>query len=115
MFSTTLLHLGLSGNAETQAFINFIDHVVIDNSTFTSDVLDNFFSFFPANDTDLGAPFNTGDSLFDRAESWYTDQIFLAPRRNFFQHVSSLQPMYAYYFREFIPGNNIALGAVRVL
>lgn len=83
---------------------------MIDNSTLTSDVINTFITDFPANDPTLGAPFNTGDSLFDRGAAWYTDQMFLSPRRNFFQHGSPLQPMFAYYFREFIPGNNVELG-----
>ena len=67
-------------------------------------------TFYPANDPAEGAPFNTGDSLFDRGEAWYTDQTFLSVRRFFFQHASTKQPMYAYYFREFIPGTDIVKG-----
>ncbi|KAF4615680.1 hypothetical protein D9613_012495 [Agrocybe pediades] len=109
-FTTTLRKLGLSGDAETEAFKAFINGLVIDNSTLTSDVIDKLVSFYPANDPSLGAPFNTGDSLFDRAAAWYTDQNFLAVRRSFFQRASSLQPMFAYHFAEFIPGNDIAAG-----
>jgi len=109
-FSGTVRNLGLSGAAEVAAFKNFIGHLVIDNSTLTNDVVNEFISLFPANDPSLGAPFATGDSLFDRAETWYTDQMFLSPRRFFFQHGSALQPMFAYYFGEFIPGNDISLG-----
>jgi carboxylesterase type B len=110
VFSTSVLGLGLSGEAETAAFVNFIGHLVIDNSTLTPDVIDEFLTLFPANDPTLGAPFNTGDSLFDRAAAWYTDQMFLSPRRFFFQHGSARMPMFAYYFGEFIPGNNLTLG-----
>ena len=113
-FSLSLRNLGLSGAAETAAFDNFIGHLVIDNSTLTTNILDEFHSLFPANDLSLGAPFATGDSLFDRAEAWYTDIMFLSPRRLFFQHGSPLQPMFAYYFGEFIPGNNISLGGMRL-
>jgi carboxylesterase type B len=109
-FSGSVRGLGLSGEAETAAFENFIGHLVIDNSTLTSDVVNEFLTLFPANDPNLGAPFNTGDSLFDRASAWYTDEMFLGPRRFFFQHGSALQPMFGYYFTEFIPGNDIALG-----
>jgi len=105
-FSSTVLGLGLSGTAQTDAFKNFIGHLVIDNSTLTNDVVNEFVELFPANDPSLGAPFNTGDSLFDRAATWYTDQMFLAPRRFFFQHAAALQPTFAYFFTEFIPGNN---------
>ncbi|KAH9481763.1 Lipase 1 [Psilocybe cubensis] len=109
-FSTTLLGEGLSGAAEDKAFREFIGDLLIDNSTLTNDVLSEFLSLFPANDPANGAPFNIGDSLFDRAEAWYTDQMFLSPRRFFFQHASALQPMFAYYFGEFIPGNDVTLG-----
>ncbi|KJA16856.1 hypothetical protein HYPSUDRAFT_147181 [Hypholoma sublateritium FD-334 SS-4] len=109
-FSGSVRGLGLSGAAEQAAFINFIGHLVIDNSTITTDVYNEFVNLYPANDPAEGAPFNTGDSLFDRSAAWYTDEMFLSPRRFFFQHASSKQPMFAYYFREFIPGNNIANG-----
>lgn len=109
-FSGSVRDLGLSGAAEQAAFINFIGHLVIDNSTITTDVYDEFVTLYPANDPAQGAPFNTGDSLFDRSEAWYTDQMFLSTRRFFFQHASSKQPMFAYYFREFIPGNSIVKG-----
>lgn len=109
-FSGTLRNLKLSAEAEDAAFDNFIGHLVIDNSTLTSDVLAETLTLFPANDPSLGAPFNTGDSLFDRGEAWYTDNMFLAPRRLFFQNAAPLQPTFAYYFKEFIPGNDPALG-----
>ncbi|KAF8071645.1 alpha/beta-hydrolase [Lyophyllum atratum] len=109
-FSTTLRGLQLSAADEEAAFDKFIGHLVIDNSTLTPDVLTQFRMQFPAGDPSLGAPFNTGDSLFDRAAAWYTDQMFLAPRRLFFQHAAPLQPTFAYYFREFIPGNDPSLG-----
>ncbi|GLB44893.1 putative type-B carboxylesterase lipase family protein [Lyophyllum shimeji] len=109
-FSTTLRGLQLSPSAEDAAFDDFIGHLVIDNSTLTPDVLTRFHSLFPANDPSLGAPFNTGDSLFDRAEAWYTDEMFLASRRLFFQHAAPRQPTFAYYFKEFIPGNDPSLG-----
>ena len=109
-FSGSVRGLNLTGTAEDAAFANFIGHLVIDNSTLTTDVLNEIHTLWPANDPSLGAPFNTGDFLFDRAEAWYTDEMFLSPRRFFFQHASAVMPMFAYYFREFIPGNNIAQG-----
>lgn len=78
----------------------------------TTDVLDKFHSLYPANDPSLGAPFSTGDSLFDRAQAWYTDVMFLAPRRLLFQHGSHVQTMFNYYFGEFIPGNDISFGGM---
>ncbi|KAF9480014.1 alpha/beta-hydrolase [Pholiota conissans] len=109
-FSSSLRNLGLSGAAEDAAFVNFIGHLVIDNSTLTDDVINTFLTEFPANDPANGAPFNTGDSLFDRGAAWYTEQMFLSPQRFFFQHASALQPIFGYYFKEFIPGNDITLG-----
>ncbi|PPQ83087.1 hypothetical protein CVT25_003791 [Psilocybe cyanescens] len=114
-FTPTLLNEGLSGATEVDAFKNFIGHLVIDNSTLTDDVVNEFISLFPANDPSNGAPFNTGDSLFDRASAWYTDQMFLSARRFFFQHASALQPMFAYYYGEFIPGNDITRGVTHQL
>ncbi|KAK7044085.1 hypothetical protein VNI00_007801 [Paramarasmius palmivorus] len=109
-FSTTLRNRGLSGALENDAFAAFIRDLFINNSTITDDVVDRIITMWPANDPSLGAPFNTGDSLFDRAEAWYGDEMFLAPRRLFFQKGSPSQPMFAYRFAEFIPGNNPVLG-----
>ncbi|KAJ8489666.1 hypothetical protein ONZ45_g13493 [Pleurotus djamor] len=109
-FSGTVRSLNLSGEAEVSAFNDFIFHLLVDNTTVTKDVMDEFRMLFPANDPSLGAPFNTGDSLFDRAVAWYTDEMFLGPRRFFFEKAASLQPMFAYHFKEFIPGNDPARG-----
>ncbi|KAJ3829577.1 alpha/beta-hydrolase [Lentinula raphanica] len=110
IFSESVEGLNLTGTAQDDAFVNFIGHLVIDNSTITRDVYNRILELFPANDPLLGAPFNTGDSLFDRAEAWYTDQMFLSARRLFFENAAPLQPMFAYYFREFIPGQDPTLG-----
>ncbi|KAK7461949.1 hypothetical protein VKT23_008382 [Stygiomarasmius scandens] len=109
-FSVTVADLNLTGAAQDARFVQFISELFIDNSTITKDVYDGILTRWKANDPTLGAPFNTGDSLFDRAEAWYTDEMFLSPRRFFFEHASSLQTMFAYYFREFIPGNSPMLG-----
>ncbi|GLB44894.1 putative type-B carboxylesterase lipase family protein [Lyophyllum shimeji] len=114
-FSTTLLGLHLSPSEEDAAFDNFIGHNVVDNSTLTPDVYAQFRAFFPANDRSLGAPFSTGDSLFDRASAWYTEEMFLAPRRLFFQHAAPRQPTWAYYYKEFIPGSNRTLGVMHAM
>ena len=98
------------GLTEDQAFDQFIGNLILDNRTLTTDVLDKFHELYPANDSSLGGPFNTGDSLFDRAAAWYTDNMFLAPRRLFFEKAADLQQLHAYYFTEFIPGNNPILG-----
>ncbi|KAF7773166.1 hypothetical protein Agabi119p4_5333 [Agaricus bisporus var. burnettii] len=109
-FSVGLLDQNLSGEAQVSELDKFILGLVIDNTTITDDVLDEIHTLFSENDTSLGAPFNTGDSLFDRASAFYTDEMFLGPRRFFFEHGSDLQPMFAYHFREFIPGANVTLG-----
>jgi len=109
-FSSSVQGLGLSGAAETAAFDNFIGNLILDNRTLSKATIDGIHSLYPANDPANGAPFNTGDSLFDRAEAWYTDNMFLAPRRLFFDKAAALQPIFAYHFEEFIPGNNPTLG-----
>ncbi|KAL9714427.1 hypothetical protein Ac2012v2_002742 [Leucoagaricus gongylophorus] len=109
-FSTVLRNLGLTGQEQDAAFDNYVRNLVIDNTTITQDVLDRFKELFPENDCTLGAPFNTGDSLFDRGEAWYTVEMFLSVRRLFFEHGASHQPMFAYYFTEFIPGGDPTLG-----
>jgi len=98
--------------AQDAAFQSFIGHLVIDNSTIKPDVYTKTLALSSANNPALGAPFNAGDSLFDRAEAWYTDN-FLSPPRNFFQQASLVQPMFAYYFREFIPGTRCASSSAR--
>lgn len=112
IFSTSIRNLGLSGAAENAAFNNFIENLVIDNSTITNDVLNEFQNLFKANDPSNGAPFATGDSLFDRGEAWYTDNMFLGPRRNFVSQAADTQPIFVYYFQELIPGNDPTLGGV---
>ena len=67
---------------------------------------------YPANDTSLGGAFHTGDDLFDRAEAWYTDNMYLSARRLLFNKAAAFQPLYAYFFEEFIPGNDKTLGGV---
>ncbi|KAL0563621.1 hypothetical protein V5O48_018445 [Marasmius crinis-equi] len=109
-FSDTVLGLGLTGQAQDDAFLNFIGHLVIDNSTLTNATLSRILAMWAANDRSLGAPFNTGDSLFDRASAWYGDEMFLAPRRLFFQNGAGRQPMFGYKFTEFVPGNSRTFG-----
>ncbi|KAL0565148.1 hypothetical protein V5O48_016883 [Marasmius crinis-equi] len=110
-FSETLLDLNLTGRAQDNAFINFIGHLFIDNSTITDDTISRILAMWPADDRSLGAPFDTGDALFDRAETWYGDEMFLAPRRLFFQNGAGRgQAMWAYKFTEFVPGNSRTLG-----
>lgn len=83
---------------------------MIDPFTITKDVLDTIHELYPVNDSSLGAPFNTGDSLYDRASTWYTEEMILGPLRLLSATAAPLQPMYEYYFTEFIPGQDPALG-----
>ena len=73
-------------------------------------MLDRFKALFPADDPTLGAPFHTGDVLFDRVSAYYCDEMFLGARRLWFNNGASRMPMYAYHFREFVPGNDRTLG-----
>ena len=88
----------------------------IDESKITQDTLDEIVHTYPANTEQL--PFSTGDSLFDRAASWYGDSMFLAPRRRFTAAAAKLQPVFTYLFTEFVRGDSPELGgtwALRVL
>lgn len=95
---------------EDARFDEFIGQLILDNGTLTTDVLDEIHTLYPANDPSLGGAFNTGDSLFDRAEAWYTDIMYLAPRRLYFNKAAPTQKLFAYFFTQFIPGNNRTLG-----
>ena len=90
-FSETLLGISHPGRSEAQVLNEFIGDLLLDNSTLTSDTLDRIDELYPANDTSLDAPFNTGDSLFDRASAFYGDNMFLAPRRRFFDKAVEFQ------------------------
>ncbi|KAG5653648.1 hypothetical protein H0H81_011750 [Sphagnurus paluster] len=112
-FSTTLRGLSLTGAAQDAAFDAFVASPLLASSagTLPASMLNRLHELYPANDPQLGAPSNTGDSLFDRAAAWYTDAIYLAPRRLFFDQASKGQgKVWGYYFREVIPGNNAILG-----
>jgi len=91
---------------ENARFDQFIGALILDNTTLTQDVLNEIHTLYPANDPTLGGAFNTGDSLFDRVEAWYTDNMYLSPRRLFFNKAASSQKLFAYFFTEFFPGND---------
>ncbi|EMD42187.1 hypothetical protein CERSUDRAFT_110727 [Gelatoporia subvermispora B] len=110
LFSESVLGLNVPPSNESNVLDQFIKDLLVDPSQVTQDVLDEINTLYPANDSSLGGPFNTGDSLFDRAEAWYTDNMFLAPRRLLFDKAAPLQKLYAYYFTEFIPGDPPELG-----
>ncbi|KAJ6570086.1 alpha/beta-hydrolase, partial [Mycena vulgaris] len=111
LFSTGIAGLNLEGAAQDSVFANFIHQSVIDNSTLTAPVLGEILALFAANDSSLGGAFHTGDALFDRVEAWYTDAMFLAPRRLFAAAAAPVQRVFnGYYFAEYIPGNSVALG-----
>lgn len=110
IFSETLIGLSLTGEAEDNALRRFVLDTLVDDSPVTTDLLDAIVALYPANDSSLGAPFNTGDSLFDRGSAWYGDNMFLSSRRRFSEAAAPLQPAFAYFFSEFIPGNSPFLG-----
>ncbi|KAI0756254.1 alpha/beta-hydrolase [Daedaleopsis nitida] len=109
-FSGSVRNLGVPPDEEDAAFDTFIKNLLIDPSTVTQDTLGTLNKLYPANDSSLGGRFNTGDSLFDRAEAWYTDNMYLSPRRLLFNKAASLQPLFAYFFTEFIPGQDPSRG-----
>ncbi|KAI0699381.1 alpha/beta-hydrolase [Cerioporus squamosus] len=109
-FSTSVQNVTVAPDQETAAFDTFIKKLFIDPSTISQDVFDTINTFYPANDSSLGGAFNTGDSLFDRAEAWYTDNMYLSPRRLLFHKAAPLQPLFAYFFKEFIPGQDPTRG-----
>ncbi|KIP11686.1 hypothetical protein PHLGIDRAFT_99101 [Phlebiopsis gigantea 11061_1 CR5-6] len=109
-FSQSVLGVSVPPSEESDAFDTFIQNLLVDPSTVTNSTFDTLNKLYPANDSSLGGPFNTGDSLYDRAEAWYTDNMFLSPRRLFFEAAAPHQPLFAYFFAEFIPGNNPILG-----
>ena len=109
MFSKSFLSTNHTGT-DDEIFDEFISKLVLDKSTLTTDVLTEIKKLYPANDPSQGGPYHTGNSLFDRTAAWYTDNQFLAPRRMFFNKAANLQPLYGFYFSEFIPGNDPTLG-----
>ena len=106
-FSSSVANISHAGQTEDQAFNNFIGKLILDNTTLSPATLAGIDALYPANDPANGAPFNTGDSLFDRGEAWYTDNMYLSPRRWLFDHGPQLSsaPFFGYFFTEFIPGN----------
>ncbi|VDB95965.1 unnamed protein product [Peniophora sp. CBMAI 1063] len=107
-FSTSLLGQNLTGTAQLNAFDGFVRASAIDSSKITSDVLSRIHQLYPASPPSL--PHATGDELFDRAAAWYGDNMFLAARRRFVDAASKKQNVWAYHFRELVPGNDPTLG-----
>ncbi|KAH0832898.1 Alpha/Beta hydrolase protein [Lanmaoa asiatica] len=110
LFSQTLYNLSLPPSEQTSAFNNWMYKLIVDNSTLTPNIVAGIDNLFPVNDSTYGGAWHTGDMLYDRAESWYTDNMYHASRRFLYDHGASLQPMWGYYFTEFIPGTSPALG-----
>ena len=103
----------MSGSAEVAAFEQFVKASQIDESKIDQDTLNEIVHAYPANTEQL--PFSTGDSLFDRAAAWYGDSMYLAPRRYFTTAAAKLQPVFTYFFTEFVPGDSTKLGGTCVL
>ncbi|KAH9897858.1 alpha/beta-hydrolase [Cubamyces lactineus] len=110
VFSQVVRNLSVPAAQQDSAFDTFIKELFIDPSTITQDVFNTINTLFPSDDPTLGGPFHTGDILFDRSEAWYTDNMFLAARRLFFNKAASTQPLFGYHFREPIPGQDPSLG-----
>ncbi|TBU54914.1 alpha/beta-hydrolase [Dichomitus squalens] len=110
LFAQSVRNLNVTASEEDARFDTFIKQLLIDPPTVTQDVFDTINNLYPANDSNLGGRFNTGDSLFDRAEAWHTDNMYLSSRRLLFNRAAPLQPLFAYFFTEFIPGNDPSLG-----
>lgn len=109
-FASTLFGLHTPPELEDAAFDSYIRDLLIDPAPVTQDLLNRIHDLYPANSTALGGAFNTGDSLFDRAEAWYSDNMYLGPRRLFFDKAASTNRLFAYFFTEFIPGNSVING-----
>ncbi|KAF7349958.1 Alpha/beta-hydrolase [Mycena venus] len=110
IFVDAVENLPHPGMTEDQALDFFIGELVLDNTTLTQATLNQINVFYPANDSSLDAPFNTGNSLFDRAAAFYGDNFFQAARRRLFDAAADLQPLFGYHFTEFVPGNNPTFG-----
>ena len=97
---------------EDAAFTEFIGSLILDHTTLSPETLKTIHKLYPANDSSLGGPFNTGDSLFDRASAWYGDEMYLAPRRLFFQTAAKnpRHVLFAYFFKEFVKGSDPVFG-----
>ena len=98
LFTQNLFDLTYNPADEDALLDNYIRETLIDPSTVTQDTLDMIHTLYPANDSSLGAPFNTGHSLYDRASAWYTDEMILGPLRLLSATAAPLQPMYEYHF-----------------
>lgn len=110
VFTQNLRNLTYNPDDEDNLFDQYIKETLIDPTTVTQDTLDVIHSLYPANDSSLGAPFNTGESLYDRASAWYTDEMILGALRLLSATAAPLQTMFEYHFTEFIPGQDPALG-----
>ncbi|KZV64422.1 alpha/beta-hydrolase [Peniophora sp. CONT] len=107
-FSSSTRNLNLTGAAQLSALDGFVRGSAIDESRITTDVLARIHQLYPASPPSL--PHATGDELFDRAAAWYGDNMFLSARRRFVDSASKKQDVFAYHFRELIPGNDPTLG-----
>ncbi|KAF7799228.1 hypothetical protein EIP86_010460 [Pleurotus ostreatoroseus] len=110
IFAQVVRNAGVPPAEEDAAFTTYIQELLVDPSTVLHSTFTTIHKLYPANDSSLGGAFNTGDSLFDRAEAWYTDNMYLAPRRFLFEKAAPLQPLFTYFFMEFIPGNDPSEG-----
>lgn len=97
---------------ESDNFETYIRGLVLDGNTITPITVKTIQTLFPKDDPANGAPFNTGSSLFDRGAAFYTDEMYLGPRRDFFDKAATVRgmPLFGYIFREFRPGADRMFG-----
>ncbi|KZV96646.1 alpha/beta-hydrolase [Exidia glandulosa HHB12029] len=100
-------------DVENANFEAYLRGLVLDGSTLSTSTVKTIQAMFPKDDPANGAPFNTGSSLFDRGAAFYTDEMYLGPRRLFFDKAATVQgmgPLFAYIFTEFTPGADPMFG-----
>ncbi|KZV96659.1 alpha/beta-hydrolase [Exidia glandulosa HHB12029] len=110
-FADTLLPTAIppttSLQIENANFEAYIRGLVLDGRTISGSTVRTIQSMYPKDDPENGAPFNSNSSLFDRGAAFYTDEMFLGPRRLFFDKAATVEdmgPLFAYLFMEFEPG-----------
>lgn len=100
-------------DAEDAHFETYMRGLVVDGSTLSNATVARIQTLYPKDDPKNGAPFNTNSSLFDRGAAFYTDEMYLGPRRLFFNKavaIPGMGPLFGYFFTEFTPGANPMLG-----
>lgn len=98
---------------ENANFEAYMRGLVLDGRTLSAATVRTVQAMFPKDDPANGAPFNTNSSLFDRGAAFYTDEMYLGPRRLFFDKaatVPGMGPLFGYIFMELAPGASPMFG-----